>query len=65
MNNYIKPSANVIEIAVKERLSRTAVRTRSYKINIGNNTSVNRDIETDIYTSRSVSKIDWIKIKEA
>lgn len=61
MKNYIKPSANVIEIAVKERLSRTAVRNRTYKIKIGNNTSVDRNIDTDIYTSRSVSKIDWKK----
>ena len=61
MKNYIKPSANVIEIAVKERLSRTSVRTRNYDIKVGNNTKINRDIDTNIYTSRGVSNIEWKK----
>ena len=59
MKNYIKPSANVIEIAVKERLSRTGVRKRTYDIKVGNNTNITREIETNIYTSNAVSKIRW------
>lgn len=67
MKNYIKPSANVIELAVKETLSRTAIgnRERIYKIKIGEETEVTRGVETNIYTSASVSKIRWSDDPEA
>lgn len=58
MKNYIKPSANVIEMAVKEVLSRSAVRKRTYNVKIGNNTSREVDIDTKIYAANSVSIID-------
>lgn len=57
MKNYIKPSANVIELAVKETLSRSSVRTRSYNVKIGNNTTRDVTVDTNIYTANSVSNI--------
>ena len=59
MKNYIKPSANVIEMAVKERLSRTLNRDRKYRIRIGNNTETTKDISTNMYTASGLSKIKW------
>ena len=60
MKNYIKPSANVIELAVKETLSRAADRkSRSYRIKIGNSTYSDKDINTNVYTASGVSKIRW------
>lgn len=58
MKNYIKPSANVIELAVKETLSRSSVRQRSYNVKIGNNTTRDVTVDTNIYTANSVSNID-------
>ncbi len=54
MKNYIKPTANVIEMAVRECLSAgpRRVRVRTYSIN-GNS----KDIQTNLYTSSSISKV--------
>ena len=59
MKNYIKPSANVIELAVKETLSRAVSRERSYRIKIGNNTYRNADINTATYASVGASTVQW------
>ncbi len=53
MKNYIKPTANVIEMAVRESLSARRQESRTYKIN-----GRTKTILTNIYTSNSVSKID-------
>ena len=53
MKNYIKPTASVINIAVKELLSARDIRPRTYTFN--NRT---KQINTAIYTSKSVSKIE-------
>lgn len=55
MKNYIKPTANVIEMAVKERLSASAreARTRSYNVR-----GKVKDINTTYYASMGASKID-------
>ena len=63
MRIYIKPSANVIEMAVKERLSRTV--NRRYRVKIGNNTYRNvDDVKTIIYSINGVSDTH-LKQKEA
>lgn len=52
MKNYIKPTANVINVAVRESLSARDIRQRTYTFN--NRT---KQINTAIYTSKGVSKI--------
>ena len=53
MKNYIKPTANVIEIAVRESLSARTERSRTYSIR-----GEEKVIKTNIYTARGVSNID-------
>ena len=53
MKNYIKPTANVIELAVRESLSAQRVsRERTYSI-----AGRSKVINTNIYTANSVSNI--------
>ncbi len=61
MKNYIKPTADVIEMAVKESLS-ARVRQQNRTYNIRGNT---KTILTNIYTSNSISSIDLKKSDSA
>lgn len=54
MKNYIKPTANVIEMAVRECLSAGPRRTRDRKYLIN---GITKQIETNLYTSSSISKV--------
>lgn len=54
MKKYIKPTASVINVAVRESLSARNYRVRQYTVN-----GKSKEINTAIYTSDNASKIDF------
>lgn len=54
MNKYTKPTAQVVELSVKESLSKVFEKTRTFGFG-----SKTKEIKVNLYTANNVSNVDY------